>query len=102
MTKHVIRIVMPYHLQILAQIGAEISLEVESPVTQNSIINSIESTYPKLCGTIRDHLTKKRRPLLRYFACQKDVSHEPPDTPLPNDILTGAEPFIIWGAIAGG
>ena len=93
---------MPYHLQTLAQIGPEISLDVEAPVTQNSILDAIELRYPMLCGTIRDHMTKKRRPLLRYFACEKDISHEPTETPLPAAIVTGAEPFIIWGAVAGG
>lgn len=93
---------MPFHLQTLAQIGPEISLDVELPVTQNSILDAIELRYPMLCGTIRDHMTKKRRPLLRYFACEKDISHEPPEAPLPEAILTGAEPFIIWGAVAGG
>ena len=93
---------MPYHLQTLAQIGPEISLDVEAPVTQNSILDAIELRYPMLCGTIRDHMTKKRRPLLRYFACERDLSHEPTETPLPEAIVTGAEPFIIWGAVAGG
>jgi hypothetical protein len=93
---------MPYHLQTLAKIGHEVSLAVESPVTHDAVIDAIESAYPMLCGTIRDHVTKKRRPLLRYFACEKDVSHEPPETLLPDAILTGAEPFIIWGAVAGG
>ena len=102
MTKTAIRIVMPFHLQSLAKIGPEISLDIEDPVTQNSILDAIEVRYPMLRGTIRDHVTKKRRPLLRYFACEKDVSHEPPETPLPEAILTGAEPFIIWGAVAGG
>ena len=93
---------MPFHLQTLAQIGPEISLDVEHPVTQNSILDTIELRYPMLCGTIRDHVTKKRRPLLRYFACEKDISHEPPEAPLPEAILIGVEPFIIWGAVAGG
>ena len=93
---------MPFHLQTLAQIGPEIAFDVEAPITQNSILDAIELQYPMLCGTIRDHVTKKRRPLLRYFACEKDISHEPPETPMPEAILTGAEPFIIWGAVAGG
>lgn len=93
---------MPLHLQNLAQIGPEIVLDIEAPVTQNSILDAIEVRYPMLCGTIRDHVTKKRRPLLRYFACEKDLSHESPESPLPEAILTGAEPFIIWGAVAGG
>lgn len=93
---------MPYHLQTLAQIGTEVSLDIEAPVTQNSILDAIELRYPMLRGTIRDHVTKQRRPLLRYFACERDLSHEPPETPLPEAIVTGAEPFIIWGAVAGG
>ena len=102
MTKHTIRVVMPYHLQTLAKIGSEVSLDVDEPVTYESVIDAIEAAYPMLRGTIRDHVTKRRRPLLRYFVCSKDASHEPPDTPVPDAILTGAEPFIIWGAIAGG
>ena len=102
MTKHSIRVVMPYHLQTLAKIGHEISLDVDSPVTHDSVIGAIEASYPMLRGTIRDHVTKKRRPLLRYFVCEQDVSHEPGDTLLPDRVLTGAEPFIIWGAVAGG
>ena len=93
---------MPYHLQTLAKIGSEISLEVNSPVTHASVIDAIELAYPMLRGTIRDHVTKQRRPLLRYFVCSKDVSHESTHTPLPDAVLSGAEPFIIWGAIAGG
>ena len=93
---------MPYHLQTLAQIGTEVSLDIEAPVTQNSILDAIELRYPMLRGTIRDHVTKQRRPLLRYFACERDLSHEPPETPLPEAVVTGAEPFIIWGAVAGG
>lgn len=93
---------MPFHLQNLAQVGPEISLEIEGPVTPSSVLDAIEFRYPMLCGTIRDHVTKKRRPLLRYFACEKDVSHDPPETPLPEAVSAGAEPFIIWGAVAGG
>ena len=102
MTQHTIRIVMPYHLQTLAKIGSEISLEIKAPVTHASVIDAIEVAYPMLRGTIRDHVTHQRRPLLRYFVCAKDVSHEPADTLLPETVLSGAEPFIIWGAIAGG
>jgi hypothetical protein len=104
MTKLAIRVIMPYHLQTLAQVGPEvsISLEEDGPATYDSVIDAIESAYPTLCGTIRDHVTKKRRPLLRYFVCKKDVSHESPESLLPDAILTGAEPFIIWGAVAGG
>ncbi len=102
MTKYTIRVVIPYHLQTLAQVGHEISLAIEGPVTQDSVIDAIEVSYPTLRGTIRDHVTKKRRPFLRYFACEQDMSHDPPETLLPPAIATGTEPFIIWGAIAGG
>lgn len=102
MTKYSIRVVIPYHLQTLAKVGHEISLDMDSPVTYSTVIDAIESTYPMLRGTIRDHVTKKRRPLLRYFVCEQDVSHESPETLLPAAVLTGVEPFIIWGAIAGG
>ena len=102
MTKHVIRVVLPYHLQVLAKIGSEVSIDIEGPVTHDSVISAIELSYPSLRGTIRDQVTKQRRPLLRYFACSTDVSHEPSDTPVPEAVLTGAEPFIIWGAVAGG
>ncbi len=102
MTKYLIRVVIPYHLQTLAKTGNELVLEVASPVTHSAVVEKIESTYPMLRGTIRDHITKQRRPLLRYFVCSKDVSHEPPDTLLPEAVLTGLEPFIIWGAVAGG
>ena len=102
MTTAVIRVELPYHLQNLARVGPEISLEVEGPVTARSIVDVIEARYPMLCGTIRDHVTKQRRPFLRYFGCQKDLSHDSIDTPLPEAIASGDEPFIIWGAIAGG
>lgn len=102
MTKHTIRVVVPYHLQTLAKTGSEIPLEVESPVTHAAIIDAIEAAYPMLCGTIRDHVTRRRRPLLRYFVCSKDVSHEPCDALVPAAVLSGEEPFIIWGAVAGG
>ncbi|MEJ7593300.1 MAG: MoaD/ThiS family protein [Planctomycetaceae bacterium] len=102
MTTSVIRVMLPYHLQNLAHVGPEISLEVEGPITQSSVLDAIERRYPMLCGTIRDHVTKKRRPFLRYFGCEKDMSHDPPDTPLPAAISSGTEPFIIWGAMAGG
>lgn len=102
MTTAVIRVVLPWHLQNLARVEPEISIEVTFPVTATSVLDAIESRFPMLCGTIRDHVTKKRRPYLRYFACEKDLSHDPPDSPLPEAIFTGAEPFIIWGAISGG
>jgi sulfur-carrier protein len=101
-TTHSIRVIMPYHLQTLAKIGNEVLIDIEAPVTHDAIVEAIESIYPTLRGTIRDHATKKRRPLLRYFVCEKDVSHEPPETLVPDEVLTGAQPFIIWGAVAGG
>jgi hypothetical protein len=102
MTTAVIRVMMPWHLQNLARVEPEISIEVDVPVTAASVLDAIESRFPMLCGTIRDHVTKKRRPYLRYFGCEKDLSHDPPDSPLPEAIAIGAEPFIIWGAISGG
>lgn len=102
MTKRVIRVVIPYPLQVLAKTSSEVSIEVHEPWTYDSVVDAIEAVYPMLRGTIRDHVTKRRRPLLRYFVCSKDVSHEPSDTLLPEDVLCGNEPFIIWGAIAGG
>ena len=102
MTTTVIRVMLPYHLQNLAHVGTEVLLEVESPITPGSVLDALESRYPMLCGTIRDHVTKKRRAFLRYFGCEKDLSHDPPDSPLPVAIATGTEPFIIWGALSGG
>jgi len=97
-----IRVVIPPHLRILAQVGAEIQLEVAGPVTQRSVLDALEARYPMLRGTIRDHGTLKRRPMLRYFACEDDLSHHPPDTPLPEAVASGKEPFWIIAAIAGG
>ena len=97
-----IRLVIPYHLRALANIGAEVTLEVAGPVTQRSLLDALEARYPMLRGTIRDHVTHQRRPLLRFFACEQDLSHEPPDAPLPDAVASGAEPFFIVGAIAGG
>ncbi len=102
MIKHSIRVVIPFQLQILAKTGSEVSVEVDSPVTHASVMDAIELAYPMLRGTLRDHVTKQRRPLLRYFVCSKDVSHESPDSLVPDAVLSGAEPFIIWGAVAGG
>ncbi len=102
MTHGVIRVTLPYHLQVLAKVGAEVSLQVPGGATILSVLDALEYKYPMLQGTIRDHVTKKRRPMVRYFVCEKDVSHEPPETPLPEAVLAGAEPFMIWGAIAGG
>jgi sulfur-carrier protein len=97
-----IRVWLPGHLRTLAQIDGEVELEVQRPVTQRSVLDALELRYPMLKGTIRDHVTGKRRAFLRFFACQEDLSHESPDTPLPDAVVTGAEPFLVVGAIAGG
>ena len=97
-----IRVELPYHLQTLAGVGAEVTLEVDGVVTLGGVLDALEARYPMLRGTVRDHDTGRRRPLLRFFACQEDVTHEPPDTPLPEAVVTGAEPLLIVGAIAGG
>jgi molybdopterin converting factor small subunit len=97
-----IRILLPQHLRTLAHVKDEVLLEVESSPTIGSVLDALEAKYPALCGTIRDHGTKKRRAFLRYFACENDLSHEPADTPLPRAVVTGKEPFIVLGAIAGG
>jgi hypothetical protein len=97
-----IRVVIPYHLRILANVGAEVQLEIEGLATQRSVLDALEFRYPTLRGTIRDHITGKRRPMLRFFACMEDLSHEAPDAPLPDAVVTGVEPFFIIGAIAGG
>jgi molybdopterin synthase sulfur carrier subunit len=99
---NVIRIILPQHLRTLAHVGNEIELEVEAPVTQRSVLDSLEARYPMLRGTIRDQITQQRRPFLRFFACQEDLSHQSPDTPLPEAVTSSKEPFIIIGAIAGG
>jgi len=98
----VIRVILPQHLRTLAHVGSEVTLEVEAPVTLRSVLDAIESRYPMLRGTIRDHVTQQRRPFLRFFACEEDLSHEPPDAPLPDAVASGAEPLLIIGAIAGG
>jgi sulfur-carrier protein len=97
-----IRVALPFHLRNLAQVGSELTLDVDGPVTQRSVLDALEARYPMLRGTIRDHETKERRPFLRFFACEQDLSHEPADAPLPEAIASGAEPFIVLGAIAGG
>ncbi len=97
-----IRVVLPPHLRRLAQVGAEFELDVTEPITQRSILDALEARYPMLRGTIREHGTQRRRPFLRFFACNQDFSHEPPEAPLPNAIAAGEEPFLIVGAIAGG
>ena len=97
-----IRVVLPTHLRTLARVKGKVELEVEEPVTQRSILDALESQYPMLRGTIRDHGTQKRRPFIRFFACGQDWSQESPDTPLPDAVATGAEPFLVVGALAGG
>ena len=97
-----IRIVLPHHLRTLARVGDEVEIDVTGRTTLQSVLDALETCYPMLRGTIRDHDTQKRRPLVRFFACGEDVSHDPPDTPLPDAIVKGEEPFFIMGAIAGG
>ena len=97
-----IRVELPFHLRTLARVGGEVQLEVKGPVTQRSILDALEANYPMLCGTIRDHVTQKRRPFVRFFACEQDLSHEAANAPLPEPVATGAEPYLIVGAIAGG
>lgn len=97
-----IRVRLPFHLRNLAGVGSEVQLDVPQPVTQRAILDALEARYPTLRGAIRDHTTKQRRPMLRFFACKTDLSHDSPDEPLPQPIIDGAEPFIILGAIAGG
>jgi len=97
-----IRLILPPHLRTLARVGGDVELEVAGPVTQRSVLDALEARYPMLRGTIRDHVTQQRRPFLRFFACEEDLSHEPPDAPLPDAVASGKEPFIVIGAIAGG
>ena len=97
-----IRVALPAHLRTLARVDGEVQLEISGQVTQRSVLDALEARYPVLCGTMRDHVTQQRRPFVRFFACQEDLSHEPPDTPLPEAVATGAEPFLVIGAIAGG
>ncbi len=97
-----IRIVLPYHLRTLARVDGDVLLEVPGPVTRGAVLDVLEERYPMLCGTIRDHVTKERRPFLRFFACERDLTHEPPDAPLPEAVISGTEPLYIIGAIAGG
>jgi sulfur-carrier protein len=97
-----IRVILPQHLRTLARVGGEVRIDVAGPVTQRAVIDTLVAVYPMLGGTIRDYTTDERRPFLRFFACSEDLSHEPPDAPLPDAVVSGAEPFIILGAIAGG
>lgn len=97
-----IRVVLPPHLRTLAKISGDVELEVQGAVTQRSILDALEARYPMLCGTIRDHVTQQRRPFLRFFACEGDLSLESPDAPVPDEVASGKEPFFVIGAIAGG
>jgi hypothetical protein len=97
-----IRVVLPHHLRTLARVDGEVQLEVESPVTLRAVLDALEARHPALRGTIRDHGTLTRRPFVRFFACKEDLSLEPPETPLPNAVASGEEPFLIVGAMAGG
>ena len=97
-----IRVVLPEHLRTLARVEGEVALEVQGPVTQRSVLDALEARYPMLSGTIRDHRTLKRRAYLRFFACEQDLSHESPDEPLPDAVASGAEPYLVIGAMAGG
>ena len=97
-----IRVVLPAHLRTLAHVDGEVTLDIVNPVTQRAVLDALEARYPMLRGTIRDHVTLKRRPFVRFFACEQDLSHESPDTALPDAVVTGAEPLIIVGAMAGG
>jgi molybdopterin synthase sulfur carrier subunit len=97
-----IRVMLPQHLRTLAHVGSEITLDVEGQPTQRAVLDALETRYPMLRGTIRDHDTQQRRPFLRFFACEEDLSHESPDAPLPEAVASGKEPFLIIGAIAGG
>jgi sulfur-carrier protein len=97
-----IRVVLPAHLRTLAHVDDEVTLHLERGATQRLVLDALEASYPMLCGTLRDHITKKRRPFVRFFACEEDLSHELPDAPLPDAVATGAEPFLVVGAMAGG
>jgi hypothetical protein len=97
-----IRVVLPHHLRTLARVDREVKVDVAGPVTQASLLDALETTYPVLRGTVRDHATKRRRAYVRFFACQQDLSHESPDKPLPDAVAKGAEPFVILGAMSGG
>jgi sulfur-carrier protein len=97
-----IRVLLPAHLRTLAQVSGEVTLQVEGPVTQRSVLDALEARYPALRGTIRDHVTQQRRPFLRFFACGEDLSHQPPDAPLPDAVVAEAEPFLVIAAVAGG
>ena len=97
-----IRVELPAHLRTLARVNGEVEIEVAGQATQRSVLDALEACYPMLCGTIRDHVTQQRRPFVRFFACEEDLSHELPDAPLPRAVATGVEPFMVVGALAGG
>jgi sulfur-carrier protein len=97
-----IRVVLPHHLRTLARVGEEVEVQVEGPVTQRSVLDALEARYPVLRGTIRGHVHKRRRPFVRFFACEQDLSHESPDAPLPEPVACGSEPLLVVGAMAGG
>jgi hypothetical protein len=98
----IIRVVLPAHLKTLASVAGEVKLDVDDPATIGSVLDALEASYPMLTGTIRDHVSRRRRAFVRFFACEQDLSHEPPDTPLPGAVSDGTEPFLIVGAMAGG
>jgi len=97
-----IRVALPFHLRNLARVAGEVTLDVEGPATLGAVLDALEAAHPVLRGTIRDHITHRRRPFVRYFACEEDLSHEPADAPLPDAVVAGAEPFLVVGAMAGG
>ena len=97
-----IRVVLPQHLRTLARVGEEVQVRVKGPATQRSVLDALETSYPMLRGTIRGHVTQRRRPFIRFFACEQDLSLDPPDTPLPEAVASGAEPLLVVGAMAGG
>jgi sulfur-carrier protein len=97
-----IRVVLPAHLRTIAKVGEQVEVRVDGPVTQRTVLDALEASYPVLRGTIRDHDTRRRRPFIRFFACEQDLSHEPLDAPLPEAVASGAEPYLVVGAMAGG
>ena len=97
-----IRVVLPAHLRTLARVEGEVQLEIEGAATVRSVLDALEARYPMLAGTLRDHVTQKRRPFVRFYACEEDLSHDPPEAPLPDAVVSGTEPFLVVGAIAGG
>jgi sulfur-carrier protein len=102
MTTSTVRVVLPAHLRVLGAVAGEVALDVDGPVTQRSVLDALEARHPVLRGTIREHDTLRRRPFVRFFACERDLSHDPPDAPLPDEVAAGAEPLLVVGAMAGG